>query len=115
MIKNGIARFDIAQKIDKRNLIGLGARERAHDEVEISGGEARPTIRPDHRERILRKCGVYGKPKRWSVSLSMIVSALNLPIGMSDPSASLRVKFVEEAKQPDPFESGCCNLLFVSA
>ena len=64
MIENGIARFDIAQKIDKRDLIGLGARERAHDEVEISGGEARPTIRPDHRERILRKCCLYGKPNR---------------------------------------------------
>jgi hypothetical protein len=44
----------------------LGARERAHDEVEISGGETRPTIRPDHRERIMRKCGVYGKPNRQS-------------------------------------------------
>jgi hypothetical protein len=44
----------------------LRARERAHDEVEISGGEARPTIRPDHRERIMRKCCVYGKPNRQS-------------------------------------------------
>jgi hypothetical protein len=63
----------------------------------------------------MRNRCVYGKPKRCSVSVSMIVSALKLPIRMSDPSASLRVKFVEEAKQPDPFESGCCNLLFVSA
>jgi hypothetical protein len=54
MIENGIARFEIAQKIDQRNLIGLGARERAHDEVEISGGKPRPTIRSDHRERIMR-------------------------------------------------------------
>jgi hypothetical protein len=38
---------------------------------------------------------------------------VKLAIRMSDPSASLRVKFVEEAKQPDPFESGWCNLLFV--
>ncbi len=66
MIENRIARFDIAQKIDQGNLIGLGARERAHDEVEISAGEARPTIRSDHRERILRKCCVYGKPNRQS-------------------------------------------------
>jgi hypothetical protein len=45
-------------------VIGLGARERAHDEVEVSGGEARPTIRPDHRERILRNGCVYGKPNQ---------------------------------------------------
>ena len=62
MIENGIARFDIAQKIDKRDVIGLRARERAHDEVEIRGGEARPTIRPDHRELVMRKGCVYGKP-----------------------------------------------------
>jgi len=61
MIENGIARFDVAQKIDKRDLIGLGARERAHDEVEIGGGEPRPTIRPDHRELIMRKGRAYGK------------------------------------------------------
>jgi len=42
----------------------LGAREGAHDEVEVSGGEARPTIRPDHREIILRNGCVYGKPNR---------------------------------------------------
>src|SRR2546423_15460929 len=29
MIENGIARFDIAQKIDQRNLIALRTRERA--------------------------------------------------------------------------------------
>jgi len=66
MIENGIARFEIAQKIDKGDLIGLGARERTHDEVEISGRKPRPTIRSDHRERILRKCCVYGKPNRQS-------------------------------------------------
>jgi actin-like ATPase involved in cell morphogenesis len=81
MIENGIARFDIAQKIYKRNVVSLGARERAHDEVKISGGEARPTIRPDHRGRIMRNRCVYGKPKRCSVSVSMIVSALNWPSG----------------------------------
>ena len=63
MIENGIARFEIAQKIDQGNLIGLGARERAHDKVEISGGEARPTIRSDHRELIVRDGGAYGKPE----------------------------------------------------
>ena len=51
---DGIARFDIAQKIDQRNLIRLRARERAHDEVEIGGGEPRPTIRSNHRELIMR-------------------------------------------------------------
>ena len=54
MIENGIARFDIAQKIDKRNLIGLRTRKRAHNEVEISRGKPRPTIRPNHRGFIMR-------------------------------------------------------------
>ena len=61
MVQNGIARFDIAQKIDKRDLVGLRTRERAHNEVEISRGEARPTIRPDHRDFIMRKRATYGK------------------------------------------------------
>ena len=54
MIENRIARFDIAQKIDQRNLVSLRARERAHDEVEIGGCKPRPTIRPDHRDFIMR-------------------------------------------------------------
>ena len=61
MIENRIARFDIAQKIDQGNLIGLRARERAHDEVEIGGGKPRPTIRPDHRELIMRDRCADGK------------------------------------------------------
>ena len=64
MIENGIARFEIAQKIDQGNVIGLGARERAHNEVEISSGKPRPTIRSDHRELVMRKARVYGKPNR---------------------------------------------------
>src|SRR5881394_4077983 len=64
MIENGIARFEIAQKIDEGNVIGLGARERAHDEVEIGGSKPRPTIRSDHRELVMRKARVYGKPNR---------------------------------------------------
>ena len=55
MIENGIARLEIAQKIDKGDLIGLRARERAHDEVEIGGCEPRPTIRPDHRELVIQR------------------------------------------------------------
>jgi hypothetical protein len=62
MIENGIARFDIAQKIDQGNLISLRTRQRAHDEVEISGCEPRPTIRPDHRDFIMPEGGAYGKP-----------------------------------------------------
>lgn len=62
MIENGIARFDIAQKINQRNLIALRTRERAHNEVEIRGGKPRPTIRPDHRDFIMRDPRVYGKP-----------------------------------------------------
>ena len=54
MIQNGITRFDIAQQIDQRNLISLRPRQRAHDEVEIGSGEPRPTIRPDHRDFIVR-------------------------------------------------------------
>jgi hypothetical protein len=61
MIENGIARFDIAQKIDERNLISLRPRQRAHDEVEIGGREPRPTIRSDHRDFILRDSRAYGK------------------------------------------------------
>ena len=63
MIENGIARFDIAQKIDERNLIGLRTRQRAHDEVEISGGKPRPTIRSDHRDFIVRDECADGKRK----------------------------------------------------
>ena len=62
MIENGIARFDIAQKIDKRDLVGLRTRQRAQDEVEIGGGKPRPTIRPDHRDLIMRDTRAYGKP-----------------------------------------------------
>ncbi|PYT85576.1 MAG: hypothetical protein DMG36_27370 [Acidobacteria bacterium] len=35
MIENGIACFDIAQKIDQRNVVSLRARECAHNEVEV--------------------------------------------------------------------------------
>src|SRR6266702_4976958 len=62
MSENGIARFDIAQKIDERNLISLRPRKRAHDELEIGGGKPRPTIRPDHRDFIMRDRRADGKP-----------------------------------------------------
>src|SRR6266700_717673 len=65
MIENGITRLDIAQQIDERNVISLRTCERAHDEVKVGSGEARPTIRPDHRELVMRKDCVYGKPNRW--------------------------------------------------
>jgi hypothetical protein len=61
MIENGIARFDVAQQIDQRNLIGLRPRERPHNEVEISRGKPRPTIRPDHRGFIMRDQRTRGK------------------------------------------------------
>ena len=61
MIQNGIARFDIAQKIDERNLISLRTRQRAHNEVEIGGGKPRPTIRTNHRDFIMRGERAYGK------------------------------------------------------
>jgi hypothetical protein len=61
MIQNRIARFDIAQQINKRDLVGLRTRERAHNEVEISRGKPRPTIRPDHRDFIMRNRSAYGK------------------------------------------------------
>jgi len=61
MIQNGIARFDIAQQIDKRNLVGLRTRQRAHNEVEIGCGKPRPTIRSDHRDFIMGDPRVYGK------------------------------------------------------
>jgi hypothetical protein len=43
-------------------LVGLRARERAHNEVEISRGKPRPTIRTDHRGFIMRDPRAYGKP-----------------------------------------------------
>ena len=61
MIENGIARFDVAQQIDKRNLVGLRTRQRAHDEVEIGCGKPRPTIRSDHRDFIMRNPRPCGK------------------------------------------------------
>ena len=61
MIENGIARLDIAQQIYERNLIRLRTRQRPHNEVEIGCGEPRPTIRPDHRDFIMRDVRVYGK------------------------------------------------------
>jgi hypothetical protein len=61
MIQNGIARFDVAQQIDKRNLVGLRTRQRAHDEVEIGRRKAGPTIRPDHRDFIMRDKRSDGK------------------------------------------------------
>ena len=61
MIENGIARLDIAQQIDQRNLIGLRTRQRAHDEVEIGCGKPRPTIRSDHRDFIMRDPRPCGK------------------------------------------------------
>ena len=53
MIENGIARLDIAQEIDQRNLVGLRTRKRAHNKIEIRRGKPRPTIRPDHRDFIM--------------------------------------------------------------
>ena len=61
MIQNGITRFDIAQKIDERNLISLRTRQRSYNEVEIGGGKPRPTIRPNHRDFIMRGEREYGK------------------------------------------------------
>jgi hypothetical protein len=61
MIENGITRLDIAQQIDQRNLIRLRTRQRAHDEVEISGGKPRPTIRSNHRDCIMRNSRGDGK------------------------------------------------------
>ena len=52
VIEHAIARFRVAQKIDQRNMVGLRARQRPHDELEIRGGKPRPTIRLDHRELV---------------------------------------------------------------
>ena len=62
MIENGIARLDIAQQIDQRYLVALRTRQRPHNEIEIGCGKPRPTIRPDHRDFIMRKRSAYGKP-----------------------------------------------------
>jgi preprotein translocase subunit SecA len=47
----------------------LGARERAHDEVEIRSGEARPTIRSDHRELIMHE-----QRRAWQAQIPKIQS-----------------------------------------
>jgi len=39
----------------------LRTRQRAHNEVEIGGGKPRPTIRPNHRDFIMRGERAYGK------------------------------------------------------
>ena len=61
MIENGIARFDVAQQIDERDLVGLRPRQRAHNEVEISRRKPGPTISPDHRDFIMPDGDAYGK------------------------------------------------------
>ena len=61
MIQNRIACFDVAQQIDQRDLVGLRTRQRAHNEIEINRGKPRPTIRPDHRDFIMRGRRAYGK------------------------------------------------------
>jgi hypothetical protein len=53
MIEDGIARFGVTQKIDKRDVIGLRTGKSAYDEIEIRRRKPRPTIRPDHREPII--------------------------------------------------------------
>jgi hypothetical protein len=53
MIEDGIARFGVTQKIDKRDVIGLRTGKIAYDEIEIRRRKPRPTIRPDHREPII--------------------------------------------------------------
>src|SRR5205085_1456103 len=53
MIEHRIARLVVAQEIDERDAIVLRTCESPHDEVEIGGGEPRPTIRLNHREAIM--------------------------------------------------------------
>ena len=61
MIQNGVARFDVAQQIDQRNLIALRTRQRPHDEVEIGCGKPRPTIRSNHRDFMMSNSPGDGK------------------------------------------------------
>src|SRR5947207_1626285 len=49
VIKNGVARFRVAQKIDQRNAVTARTGEGANDEIEIGGGKTSPTICPNHR------------------------------------------------------------------
>ena len=84
MIENRIARLDIAQKIDQRNLICLRTRKRAHDEIEISRGKPRPTIRPDHRDFIMGDGCADGKPdSNGRAIFARPTSELYLPCGGS--------------------------------
>ena len=53
IIDDAVARFRVAEKIDERHMIGLRTGQGADNEIEIRRGEARPTIRLDHRGRIM--------------------------------------------------------------
>src|ERR1700752_3687411 len=49
VIEDGIPYFGIAQQIHERNAVAARAGERTDNEIEIRGGEACPTICPNHR------------------------------------------------------------------
>jgi hypothetical protein len=53
IIEHGIAGLGVAEEVDQGNVIGLGTGENANDKIEIRRREARPTIRLDHRGRIM--------------------------------------------------------------
>jgi hypothetical protein len=82
MIQNGIARLDVTQQIDQRNLIALRTRQRPHDEVEIDCGKPRPTIRSNHRDFIMSNSRGDGKhllDPFFCVPVFLIIVRANLP------------------------------------
>src|SRR6266536_5863762 len=83
MIQNGIARFDIAQKIDERNLISLRTRQRSHNEVEIGSSKPCPTIRPNHRDFIMRGERADGKSTFFGASAFHTPSSQHLCANVS--------------------------------
>ena len=81
MIEHRIPRLDVAQEIDKRDLIVRRARQRTHDELKIRRREPCPTIRLDHRRSSVsfndaRGQDLMSRPERGVVLVSPPVSRL---------------------------------------
>src|SRR4051794_15053335 len=61
MIEHGIPRFAVTQEIHQRHAVSLRAGQRPHDKFEIRGCETLPTIRTNHRNRIMSIACATGK------------------------------------------------------
>src|SRR4051812_35517484 len=62
MIEHFVACIAVAEQIDQRNGVSLRSRQSADDKVEICCGEARPTIRLNHRKLVISTGSAICKP-----------------------------------------------------